>query len=63
MNANRIHTYVKNLSSDARVDIASGHWDEVMTDALYANCGAETQAEMTEARSLATLAAIELSSI
>jgi hypothetical protein len=59
MNANQIQPYVKNLSSDARADIVAGQWDEVMTDALYAACGAETHEEMTEARSLATEAASE----
>jgi len=53
MNSENIKTHVQNLSSDARADIAAGQWDEVMSDALYAACGATTTQEMADARATA----------
>ena len=34
-------------------DIATGNWDEVMTDALYSSCGATTRDQMEAARDMA----------
>lgn len=53
MNSKAINKHVETLSSDARADIAAGRWDEVMTDALYAACGATTPEEMAVARNFA----------
>jgi len=53
MNTEAILSHVKNASAEARADMAAGNWDEVMTDALYAACGASTAGEMAEARSKA----------
>lgn len=60
MNAEPIIAHIKNVSVDARADVATGNWDEVMTDALYAACGAATPTEMAEARSEATIFAASL---
>lgn len=53
MNIENISKHISTVSPEARADMAAGQWDEVMTDALYAACGAETTEEMTEARSIA----------
>jgi hypothetical protein len=53
MNIENITKHVATVSTEARKDMAGGLWDEVMTDALYAACGAETAEEMAEARSIA----------
>lgn len=53
MNIENISKHVATVSTEARKDMAAGQWDEVMTDALYAACGAETQDEMAEARQIA----------
>lgn len=63
MNAENIKNHVKNASDEARRDMAASRWDEVMTDALYADCGAETQDEMATAREIAERAASELTRI
>lgn len=52
-----IKSHIASLSPDARQDIAAGQWDEVMTDALYAACGAQTVEEMAAARGIAEDAA------
>ena len=57
MNKQKIVEHVQSLGEEARSDISAGQWDDVMTDALYAWCGAETVEEMSEARRLATEAA------
>ncbi len=48
-----ITNHMATISAEARQDMAIGQWDEVMTDALYAACGARTREEMALARSLA----------
>lgn len=57
MKLENIAKHVATVSTEARKDMAAGQWDEVMTDALYAACGAETQDEMTESRQIAEDAA------
>ena len=53
MKTNKIAEHVAKLSSEAQRDMFAGRWDAVMTDALYAACGAETIDEMREARNVA----------
>lgn len=53
-----IETHVASLGADAVADIARGEWDEAMTDALYAACGAEDVETMAAARNIATAIAI-----
>lgn len=53
MNKTKIAEHVAKMSEEAKRDMVAGRWDEVMTDALYAACGAETTAEMQEARDVA----------
>lgn len=53
MNIENIAKHVSTVSAEARKDMAASQWDEVMTDALYAACGAETTEEMSEARDIA----------
>jgi len=50
MNIEAIKGHLETLSADTRADIAAGRWDEVMTDRLYSDCGAETVGEMRSAR-------------
>ena len=52
-----IPAHIASLSDDARNDIATGKWDEVSADALYAACGASERAEMEEARGLSGMSA------
>jgi hypothetical protein len=61
MNTENISKHVSTVSTEALADMAAGQWDEVMTDALYAACGAETVDEMTSARSIAEATAWVLS--
>lgn len=56
---NSIENHISTLSAEARADMASGQWDEVMTDRLYDACGAETEDEMQSARALAQEVAAE----
>ena len=51
--------HVAGVSDEARADMAAGRWDSVMTDALYAFCGARTPEEMSDARSTATAVAAQ----
>ncbi len=55
--------HARSLSAEAKADIIAGRWDEVMTDALYAACGAITAVDMVEARECAvrTLTAWDVS--
>lgn len=53
MNIKAISKHVATVSTEARKNMAAGQWDEVMTDALYAACGAETTEEMAQARDIA----------
>lgn len=53
MNIEAIKTHVNATSIVAKSDMSQGQWDEVMTDALYAACGAASQEEMREAKSIA----------
>lgn len=53
MNTTAIIAHLATLSTEARNDIRAGNWDEVMTDALYAACGASTPDEMADARAFA----------
>jgi hypothetical protein len=48
-----IIAHLATLSPEALNDLRAGQWDEIMTDALYAACGASTVEEMAEARSFA----------
>jgi len=57
MNTKKIAAHVASLSISTRTAIAASEWDEVMTDALYAACGAETAEQMAEARAAAGEAA------
>ena len=50
MKIENITTHLETLSNEARRDMATGHWDEVMADALYAACEAETSEDMNRAR-------------
>ena len=53
MKIENISKHVATVSTEARKSMAAGQWDEVMTDALYTACGAETPEEMAQARDIA----------
>lgn len=53
-----IAKHIGTLGQEALEDIAADKWDEVITDALYAYCGATTQAQMRQARAVARSAAL-----
>lgn len=53
MNPKSILPYIATLSPDTLRDIADEQWNDAMTDALYAACGASTAKEMAGARHLA----------
>lgn len=53
MNIEAIKLHVNAATTEAKSDMAKGQWDEVMTDALYAASGAESQEEMREAKAIA----------
>ena len=48
-----IEKHVAAVSDEARRDMSTGQWDEVMTDALYAACGATEVGEMQDAKNSA----------
>ena len=48
-----IKTHIAKISAEAREDFSANRIDEVMTDALYRDCGADTKDEMAEALALA----------
>ena len=50
----QIRKHLQTLGSDAINDVATGQWDEAMTDALYACCGAATKEDMAKARLMAS---------
>ena len=45
----QIQTHISKISDDARADYSARRIDEVMTDALYRACGADSKAEMNTA--------------
>ncbi|HNC91750.1 MAG TPA: hypothetical protein PL000_22710 [Anaerolineales bacterium] len=49
----KIAAHLAKISEEARQDYASRQIDEVMTDALYRDCDADTKEEMNEALEIA----------
>jgi len=49
----KIKAHIATISDEARADYATRQIDEVMTDALYGACEAETKKEMIEALEIA----------
>lgn len=60
MKRTAIIPHLATLNTEARNDVRAGNWDEVMTDSLYAACGASTADEMADARAFAEEAANDL---
>lgn len=49
----KIEAHIAKISDEARADYAARQIDEVMTDALYRDCDADTKEEMNEALEIA----------
>lgn len=49
----KIEAHIAKISDEARADYAARQIDEVMTDALYRDCEADTKEKMEEALEIA----------